>query len=68
MRKVTINVPDHKYQFFMELLQNLGFDKTEELEIPEQHKEIVRERIRNSKPEELIPWSEARKQIRFKNK
>ena len=38
-----------------------------ELTIPEWHKAIVRERILNSKPEDLIPWKEARKQLRFKS-
>ncbi len=52
----------------MELVQNLGFEKPEEQVIPEDHKALVRERIRNSRPEELIPWHEARKQLRFKNK
>ncbi len=71
MKQVTLNIPENKYQFFMELLQNLGLEKTQELdipEIPEEHKAIVRGRILNSKPEELIPWHEARKQLRFKSK
>ena len=52
----------------MELIRNLGFDKAEELDIPEEHKQIVRERIKKSNPEELISWKEARKQLRFKSK
>ncbi len=39
-----------------------------ELPIPEWQKNIVRDRIKNSKPEDLIPWEEARKQLRFKSK
>ena len=68
MKEVTVKIPDNKYQFFMELVSNLGFDRTEEIDIPEEHKAIVRERIKNSKPEELIPWQEARKRLRFKSK
>jgi hypothetical protein len=68
MKRITINVPDNKYQFFLELIHNLGFDKVEDLEIPEEHKEIVRERIKNSKSEDLISWKEARKQLKFKSK
>jgi hypothetical protein len=68
MKQVTLNIPDNKYRFFIELVQNLGFEKAEEMDIPEEHKAIVRERIRKSKPENLIPWDEARKQLRFKNK
>ncbi len=66
--KVTLDIPDNKYQFFIELVNNLGFDKPEDIHIPEEHKAIVRKRILNSKPEELIPWKEARKQLRFKSK
>ena len=68
MKQVTLNIPDNRYSFFMELISNLGLDQPEEIHIPEEHKAIVRERILNSKPEELIPWREARKQLRFKNK
>ncbi|VAX34919.1 hypothetical protein MNBD_UNCLBAC01-295 [hydrothermal vent metagenome] len=66
--KITLDIPDNKYQFFIELINNLGFDKSEDIHIPEEHKAIVRERILNSNPEELIPWKEARKQLRFKSK
>lgn len=52
----------------MELVRNLGFEKIEDFDIPEEHKVIVKERIKNSKVEELIPWQEARKQLHFKEK
>lgn len=68
MKEVTLKIPDNKYSFFMELVGNLGFEKVEDIDIPEEHKAIVRERIKNSKPGELIPWQEARKQLRFKGK
>lgn len=53
----------------MELIAQLGLDaeQHEDFAIPEEHKAIVRERIKNSSPEELIPWEEARKQLRFKD-
>ena len=68
MKEVTLKIPDDKYRFFMELISNLGFDRVEERSIPEEHKNIVRERIKNSNPVELIPWEEARKQLRFESK
>ncbi len=68
MKEVTLKIPDDKYQFFLELIDSLGFEKTEEWDIPEEHKTIVGERIKNSKPEELIPWEEARMRLRFKSK
>lgn len=32
MKKVSINVPDDKYQFFMELVQTLGFEEVDKTE------------------------------------
>jgi len=68
MKQVTLNIPDNKYQFFIELVNNLGFDEPEEISIPDRHKTIVRNRILNSKSEELIPWEDAREKLRFKSK
>jgi len=52
----------------MELIKNLGFKVNEEPEIPEEHKDIVRERVKTAKPEDMVPWKEARKQFSFKSK
>ena len=52
----------------MELIKQLGIQVAEDIEIPEAHKAIVRERIKSSRPENLIPWAEAREQFTFKNK
>lgn len=30
MKQVTLNIPDNKYQFFMELVKNLGFVKVKD--------------------------------------
>ncbi|TVR27639.1 MAG: hypothetical protein EA390_13585 [Balneolaceae bacterium] len=68
MKEITLKVPDHKIDFVLELIEQLGLEFAEDTEIPEEHKEIVRERIRTSDPEKLIPWSEARKQLEFKSK
>jgi hypothetical protein len=68
MKQITLQIPQNKYQFFMELFRQLGIEVIEEMEIPEKHKAIVRERIKTTRPEELIPWDEARKQFRFKDK
>jgi hypothetical protein len=66
MREVTLKIPEEKLEFYLELFEQLGLETEFEFEIPEEHKEIVRERIRNSKPEDLIPWEEARKTLKFK--
>lgn len=68
MKEVTLRIPDKKLGFFMELIQQLGFEVSEEVEIPEEHKAIVRERIKTGKPEDMVSWKEARKQLTFKGK
>ncbi len=68
MKEITLKIPNEKFGFFMELIQQLGFEISEEIEIPEEHKNIVRERIETAEPEDMIPWEEARKQLSFKSK
>jgi hypothetical protein len=68
MKEVTLKIPDKEFDFFMELIKHLGFEVADEMEIPEEHKSIVVERINSSNPENSIPWKLARKQFVFKNK
>ena len=59
-------IPDDKYGFFLELLKNLGFEN--ETDITEEQKNVVRERIKFSKPEDLMLWTDARKNLHFNGK
>jgi len=68
MKEITLKVPDHKVDFVMELIEQLRLDVSCEPVIPEEHKAIVRERIKDSNPDDLIPWENARKQFTFKDK
>ncbi|MAC95615.1 MAG: hypothetical protein CMC96_08935 [Flavobacteriales bacterium] len=68
MKEVRLKIPDNKISFFMELINQLGIEVAEQIDIPEEHKTIVRERIKTTKPEDMIPWDEARKQFSFKEK
>lgn len=68
MKEVTLKIPDKKLGFFMELIKQLGFEVSEDIEIPEEHKATVRERIKTAKTEDMIPWQEARKQFNFRGK
>lgn len=68
MKEVILKIPDNKFGFFMELIKQLGFEVTEDVEIPEEHKTIVRERISSANPQDMTPWKEARKQFTFKGK
>lgn len=51
----------------MELIKNLGLEVAENIEIPEAHKAIVRERMKKSSanPERLLDWNQAEKHLRF---
>jgi hypothetical protein len=66
MKEITLKIPDQKVDFIMELIEQPGLEVSSEPEIPEKHKAIVRDRIKTSKPEDMIPWKEARKQFTFK--
>jgi len=67
MKQVTIKLPNEQMAFFKQLMEKLGFEIEQEVTIPDTHKTIVRERIKNSKPEALLPWKSARKKLTFKN-
>ena len=68
MKEVIIRIPEKKLAFFKELISQLGFEVFEQIDIPEEHKAIVRERIQTAKAEERVPWKEARKQLSYKDK
>ena len=71
MRQITINIPDSFYQVFLDFFKHVpeatvveSFD----FAIPEWHKSETLKRIETSKPEDFIPWEEAKKQLTFKTK
>ena len=69
MKEITLKIPDTKFPFFMELVKQLGFEvDNKNLEIPEEHKNLVRERIKTAKKEDYVSWEDARKQLKFKSK
>jgi len=64
MKEVTLKIPDKKLNFFLELVQQLGIEVTGGAgDIPEEHKSVVRERIKNAKPENYTTWEEAQIQL-----
>ena len=63
MKQVILNIPDDKYNFFVELIRNLGLG---DADLFEEQKAIVRQRISDSKKEDLASWKEARKKFTFK--
>ena len=63
MKEIILKVPDQKVDFVLELVKQLGLEvETDQIEIPEDHKNIVRERMSKSKedPERLLDWNEVK--------
>lgn len=67
MKQLTLNIPDNQYSFFLELVEKLGFEKVEEPNIPEEHKMIVRERMKKSSqnPDRLLDWDQVQDNFRL---
>ena len=67
MKEVRLNIPENKLSFFLELFKQLGLDVTEDSEISDTEKDIVRKRIKTTNPEDLVAWNEVRKKFTFKD-
>ena len=65
MREVTLSIPESRWNAFTAYAQAHGLRINEEINIPEAHKALVRQRISEAQPETTIAWEEARKQFRF---
>lgn len=52
----------------MKLIKQLGFEVSDEVEISEEQKAIVREPIKTGTLEDMSSWKEARKHFIFKDK
>ena len=61
MKQVIINVPDSKYNFFIELLKSIKFVSKfneDDIIISEQEKKLIRQRIKNAKPHNFKNWED----------
>jgi hypothetical protein len=45
MKEVTLKIPDDRLSFFMELFEQLGLEVADSVSVPDEQKEVVRERI-----------------------
>ena len=65
MKKVTISIPEEKYDFFIELLESLDFatiNSEEEILISEEQKALVRNRIKTAS--EFKNWDEIKESFK----
>lgn len=65
--KITLNIKDSYASLFLNFLKTLSYVKVEgkSADIPEQHKALVRARIKNSKREELLDWDKVQDDFKF---
>jgi hypothetical protein len=68
MKQVILNIPDGNYDFFMELLKKLNFTaiETSDEEIPKEVQEMVLERLRTSKRENLVTWEDVKSKLKHR--
>jgi hypothetical protein len=66
---ITINVSDSKFDKLMEFLSknfgNITVNQTEDFVVPEWHKEIVLQRIKNGKDENFFPLDDLDNKIKL---
>ena len=62
MKHITLKIPENKFDFYMELFVRLGLDVTENVEISDEHKNIVRERIKEyeTEPNLYYNWEDVK--------
>jgi hypothetical protein len=68
MKKITLNIHESKYEFFLEVMKDFGFvcePNGESYSVPEKDKELVRNRIKNAKPGDYLKWEEVKNSFRF---
>lgn len=67
MKEITIKIPEKKLSFFMELVRNLGFEVKKEVDIPDKHKELVKERIKKSDddPTRILDWENVKDKFKL---
>ncbi|SNS73707.1 hypothetical protein SAMN06295967_12023 [Belliella buryatensis] len=74
MRRVILNIPENRYELFMELIRRLGIEKIQEKEVtiesyeienlPEWQKEEILKRLAASKDSEYLTWEELRDSLK----
>lgn len=61
MKQVTLNIPENKYELFIDFIKNIEFIKGyNELtnDVTDEEKEIILERIKNTKKTDFKNWDE----------
>lgn len=62
MKEIIIRIPEKKFSFFMELMNQLGFEVSQKYDIPEDHRNIVKDRINKEDPI-ILEWNNAKSNL-----
>jgi len=67
MKQYTIAIPDDKEAFFQEFMRMAGIYviDSNQTDIPQWHKDLVRERVASATDENMLNWDEVKSTIRF---
>jgi len=71
MKQYTITIPDNMANSFVDMMKNITYVKNIEdstvIDIPEEHKNIVRERMKASEkdPSRLLDWDKVKHKIKL---
>lgn len=71
MKNFTITIPDNKENIFIEMMKSISFVKniqaSNDIDISEEHKEIVRNRIKRMEenPESCLSWEDIERKIKL---
>jgi hypothetical protein len=63
MKQVTLNIPENKYDLFMEFIKNIEFIKKYNeinIHISKEEQDIILDRIENTPKADLKKWSEVK--------
>jgi hypothetical protein len=63
MKQVTLNIPENKYDLFMEFIKNIEFIKKYNeinINVSEEEQAVILDRIKNMPKADLRKWSEVK--------
>jgi hypothetical protein len=61
MKQVTLNIPENKYNLFIEFIKNIEFIKGYNeltIDVSDEEQKIILDRIKNTKKDDLKTWDE----------
>ena len=67
MKQITLNIPEKKINFFIELFKQLGLEVAQTIDVPDWQKEEVLKRMERSKvnPERLLDWEQVKEALKI---